>query len=133
MITWKESYSTDIPELDKQHKALFDCANELEKTIEDNALSQRIVDGTLAYLKTYIKVHFGQEEACMNRHNCPIAHKNKEAHQQFIQKFKSMEERIKKDENYVSLVKELHHFLETWLAEHIGKIDSRLKPCVVPM
>ncbi|MDE2027481.1 MAG: hemerythrin family protein [Candidatus Omnitrophica bacterium] len=132
MILWQESYSTGVAELDKQHKALFQCTNELGKAIEDNALSPRIIDETLIYLKKYIQVHFGHEETCMHRFACPIATKNKEAHEKFIQKFKTLEEKIKSDETKDEPIIELHHFLETWLVDHIGRIDTQIKPCAPP-
>ena len=130
MITWQETYSTGIAELDKQHQNLFKYTNDLGQLIKDDAVSKQLLDGTLRFLTKYIEAHFGQEETCMHKHHCPLAEKNKEAHQKFIKNFKSIEEEIKKNDTSDASVKKLHHFLESWLVEHICKIDTQLKPCV---
>ena len=129
MIIWKETYSTGIAELDKQHQNLFKYTNDLGQLIKDDAVSKHLLDGTLKFLTKYIGAHFGQEETCMHKHHCPMAEKNKEAHQKFIRHFKLIEEKINKNNASDDSVKELHHFLENWLVEHICKIDSQLKPC----
>ena len=130
MIIWEEKFSTGVAELDKQHKNLFQYSNDLEECVNNNNFSKVTTDRMLHFLDQYIKVHFSHEEACMFKYFCPIAAKNKEAHQEFIQQFKTTEEKVKDEKNYDAALKELHHFLETWLLEHICKIDIQLKPCV---
>ena len=130
MVTWQEKYSTGVAELDKQHQHLFQYTNDLEDIIRDSAVSKRTVEGILHFLEQYIQVHFGHEETCMFKHQCPIANKNKEAHRKFIETYKATEEKIRNEGATDEILKELHHFLETWLVEHICKIDTQLKPCV---
>jgi len=130
MITWQEKYSTGVEELDKQHKNLFQYSNDLEECVKNRTFSKVTTDRMLRFLDQYIKVHFNHEETCMFKYSCPIASKNKNAHQEFILKFKATEEKVKDDKNYEKALKELHHYLESWLEEHICKIDTQLKPCV---
>lgn len=130
MITWQEKYSTGIAELDKQHKNLFDYTNSLEQIIKDNALSRSSIDGFMRLLDQYIKVHFGHEENCMYKYHCPAAAQNKEAHQKFIERFKMTEDRIRTEDANDQALKDLHQFLESWLVEHICKIDTQIKACV---
>ena len=130
MITWEERYSTGVEELDKQHKNLFKYTNDLEEFINDNALSKETIDRMLHFMDQYIKVHFNHEETCMHKLHCPIASKNQDAHQKFIQKFRATEGKIRNENASNETLRELHHFLETWLVEHICKIDTQLKPCV---
>ena len=130
MITWEEKYSTGVDELDKQHKNLFQYANDLEDCVNNDILSKETTDRMLLFLDQYIKVHFSREETCMYKYLCPVATKNKEAHQRFIREFKATEAKVKGEKNYGKSLKELHCFLETWLIEHICKIDTQLKPCV---
>ena len=130
MIVWEEKYSTGVAELDKQHKNLFNYTNDLGQYVANNFGSQATTQSMLRFLDQYIKVHFNHEESCMYKHLCPIADKNKEAHQQFIKQFKATEEKVKNDGSEDEALKELHHFLETWLVEHICKIDTKLKACV---
>ncbi len=132
MITWQESYSTGVAELDKQHKQLFQYTNELEDMIKTNAVSKHVLEGAMKYLEKYVSVHFGREETCMFKHQCPIASKNKDAHQKFIEKYHWFAAAVKEQGASDEILLNLHHFLETWLVEHICKIDTQLKPCVHP-
>ena len=131
MITWEEKYATGVAELDKQHKNLFKYTNDLEEYLQNNFGSKETTDQMMHFLDQCIKVHFSHEETCMFKHECPVASKNKDAHQKFIKKFRATEEKIKTEESSSDdSLRELHHFLETWLVEHICKIDTQLKPCV---
>ena len=130
MIIWEEKYATGVAELDKQHQQLFQYTNNLEEIIRDNALSKQTIERLLHFLEQYVKVHFNHEETCMFKHQCPIANKNKEAHQKFIEHYIKTEERVKTEGATDAILIDLHHFLETWLVEHICKIDTQLKPCV---
>ena len=130
MIIWEEKFATGVAELDKQHKNLFKYTNDLGEYISNNFGSQATTDRMMRFLGQYIKVHFNHEETCMFKHSCPIANKNQDAHQKFIKKFKETEERIKLEESGDNALRELHHFLETWLVDHICRIDTQLKVCV---
>jgi hemerythrin len=130
MITWEEKFATGIAELDKQHKNLFQYTNDLEDLIRDNAGSRETVETTMTFLERYIESHFGREETCMFKFQCPVAGKNKEAHQKFITKFRETQEKIRNQGDDNQALQELHEFLETWLVDHIGRIDTQLKPCV---
>ena len=136
MIKWQESYSTGVAKLDEQHKSLFKYSNELEESLNSQGVSKETLQRSLHFLERYVKGHFGQEESCMHQFACPAANINKLAHQKFIEAYITFSDRISKDaDNDVDSdapLKELHHFLENWLTEHICKIDTQLKPCVHP-
>ena len=110
MITWQDSYSTGVEELDKQHKAIFQCANELGKTVAYNAVSGRIINGTMNYLKKYIEAHFGKEETCMHKLPAPSPPITKTLSANL---FKAMEEKTKEDETNLATSK---NFIIFWKA-----------------
>jgi hemerythrin len=130
MIKWEESYSTGVEKLDNQHKSLFQFCNDIEGIINDGGISKEFMVSALKYLDQYVKVHFGQEETCMHKHACPIAGTNKIAHEKFIEAFHKFQSRLNEKGDTDGCLEELHHFLETWLVEHICKIDTKLKACV---
>jgi hemerythrin len=130
MIKWQESYSTGIKKLDDQHKSLFDFCNDLEGIIQDGGVSKDILTASLRFLEQYVKVHFGQEETCMFKYACPVADKNKKAHEKFIQAYKDFQSQINEKGDTDGILEKLHHFLEAWLVDHICKIDTQLKSCV---
>ena len=130
MIKWQESYSTGITKLDDQHKSLFEYCNDLEEWLNTGGLSKETLAYTLSFMDRYIKGHFGQEETCMFKYACPIAGKNKIAHDKFIEAFKIFQNKINGDKDSDAPLIEFHHFLKTWLTDHICKIDTQLKSCV---
>jgi hemerythrin len=130
MIEWQDSYSTGIVRLDEQHKTLFLFCNDLEENLKNKTVTKDLLDIELRFLERYAIGHFGQEETCMHKYACPIAKTNKQAHEEFIKKYKDFQKRIISDDAAEEILKELHHFLENWLKNHICKIDSQLKSCV---
>ncbi len=130
MIKWEDAYSTGIIELDKQHRNLFQYCNDLGDGIHSGDISQNVLLQALKFLERYIEVHFGREESCMYKYACPIAEKNKFAHQQFIESFKKFQKMINENSESGVILRELHFFLENWLVEHICRIDVKLKTCV---
>jgi len=130
MIKWNEKFATGVYILDEQHKELFRYSNDLEGILKEGDVSSEMIQAGLKFLEKYVLNHFGQEENCMHQYHCPIAGKNKVAHQKFIKAYRLFEKRISQGEDAYRTLRHLHTFLEKWLVEHICKIDTHLKPCV---
>jgi hemerythrin len=130
MIKWEDSFLTGIAKLDQQHKNLFQYCNDLGDGINSGEISQNVLSQALVFLGKYIKIHFGKEETCMNKYSCPIAEKNKFAHQKFINAYQKFQKMISENKDSGVILRELHYFLENWLIEHICKIDTQLKTCI---
>ena len=130
MIDWEIKFSTGIPELDRQHRNIFKYTNDLGEYLSNNFGSKETTDQMMHFLEQFIKVHFSREETCMNQHKCPMAAKNKAAHEQFTEKFKETVEKIKTKDSDDKSLRELHHYLEEWLTEHVCNVDTHLKKCV---
>jgi hemerythrin len=129
MIKWQADYSVGIYMLDEQHKELFSFCNDIEEILRDGGYSKEFLGQGIKFLEKYVVKHFGQEETCMHQYACPVAKKNKTAHQKFIQAYKTFEKQINDGNDPYRTLKRFHRFLETWLVEHICKIDTQLKPC----
>ena len=130
MIKWQESYSVGVYLLDQQHKELFGFCNDLEDILRDGDVPKGFLEDGLKFLEKYVQAHFGQEETCMHQYACPIAWKNKVAHQKFIQAYRTFSKKIQKDADSYRTLRQLHIFLEKWLVDHICHIDTHLKACV---
>lgn len=128
MIQWDDKYCTGIDKVDEHHKKLFEMLNAFENDIKQGA-GEKACRATLIFLSGYVKNHFGFEEKCMTEYNCPVAGKNFAAHQEFLETFKSFEERLGKEGFTWNLLRELHAAAEEWLVNHICKIDIHLKSC----
>jgi hemerythrin len=86
MITWDESFSTGLPEIDEQHQNLIDKCNEFFQAIV-NGTGRETAGDVLDYLRYYAAWHFEKEETCMEEYRCPAAAANKKAHGEFLDKF----------------------------------------------
>jgi len=84
-VMWKDEYSVGVPDIDKQHKKLFDSISNLEKLVNDDIFEGPEIERLLKFLGAYVQTHFTFEENCMRQHKCPVAAKNKAAHDKFLQ------------------------------------------------
>lgn len=129
LFTWDESMSTGVPELDEAHRRLFECVNELGTAIKEGTGHAGAMR-TLDFLGTYAAQHFGSEEDCMHRHQCPAALTNKKAHTEFLAYFTRMKADCESSGFTNTRLMEMQQALGNWLRNHIMKIDVTLKPCI---
>jgi hemerythrin len=125
-MEWSEAYSTGVPELDVQHEQLFAMVKVLEDALEAG-------DGSRAYgeflrlLTRHVESHFGAEEACMRRHQCPVWQLNQSAHAMFTANLRRMEERHAAEGYSEEAARGTVALMHRWLQEHIARIDVQLK------
>ena len=127
-VTWSETYRVGNPILDRQHRNLFDWINKLEDLIEGRpgaTPANEIID----FLRTYVRTHFCYEEMCMHRLGCPVAGKNRDAHDRFAEVFHAFELRAGRGLT-AQLLRQFHATLEGWLVIHIRRIDVEIRRCV---
>lgn len=129
MINWDNKYSTGDENIDKQHKMLFEFFNDLENAINEGHGSS-YAESSMQFLEDYAKAHFTFEEDCFKRHKCPYAQKNKEAHDMYLDKFLDFKKELDTYGYSDALLKELHHFVEQWIHNHIIEIDTHLLECI---
>lgn len=128
-MKWSEKYATGIDALDDQHKMLFRISDEYRAAL-DAGQGQRVYGLFLGNLEDYARAHFGIEEQCMYRLECPAAQTNSEAHGQFehaVAHFKHLfrEHGFSREE-----AQQVVDFVDRWLDDHIGRIDVQLRSCV---
>lgn len=131
MIRWQKKYETGVKEIDHQHQWLFRFVNSLEEELKQDAQAVD-VEETLKMLAGYAQTHFHYEEDCMHQWKCPFAENNKCAHKQFIEAYENFMERYEREGHSLELAWKIHNMVETWIDNHIGKIDSQLKTYVKP-
>lgn len=127
MIVWSENFATGIPRVDSDHQALIAIINELETALAEGRGSQ-IVDEILARLARYAEDHFLYEEGCMQRHQCPMAGANKQAHLQFTQMIVDARAELTAS-NRALTSRRLHLQLSNWFVNHVLTIDTSLRGC----
>ena len=129
-IVWSDEYATEVGSIDRQHKKLFEYINKLEVCIQKGIFEGPQILDILNFLHTYVKVHFEHEEFCMKKRNCPVAGKNKKAHDDFIAFYEQFvnDYKLNTDPFYHrQQIKKLQTVAESWLVNHICKIDLSIK------
>lgn len=128
-MKWKEAYATGVPEVDKQHKALFAFSEEFRDVL-DHGFGEKSYDLFLEFLSAYADAHFNHEERCMLDHVCPVADRNCAEHASF-RRLIAREEEAHAEHGFarhraLKLLDDIDH----WLDSHICRIDVRLRDCV---
>ena len=128
-IDWNEAYSVGVAEIDAQHQELIRRVNHLYGAIASGR-GQAEIGVTLNFLGEYVAWHFASEEACMARHQCPIAEVNQTAHATFIALFDTLRRRFEHDGPTESLATDLQLQISAWIVNHILRVDTHLRVCV---
>lgn len=118
--------ATDVPEVDRQHRQLFDMVNQLEAAARQGKAREEI-DRMLNFLGDYVQQHFSTEERLMAERHCPSLEKNKQAHAALIKTYTEWRQQYEEKGAKLSLVMELKNILSQWLVSHICGIDRCLK------
>ncbi|ADL68092.1 bacteriohemerythrin [Thermoanaerobacterium thermosaccharolyticum] len=124
MITWREEFRLGVEEIDKQHKRIFDIANEAYDLLKDEFhldKYDRIVD-IIKDLKNYAVYHFDYEENYMKSIGYRKLLSHKVLHDDFKEKINNID-LDKVDENQDEYIKEILNFVVDWIESHILKTD----------
>ena len=86
MFDWKESYTVNIAEIDKQHKKLFKLGEDLAVIISLNDGYDHYdeIVNALHELKKYTIYHFDYEESLMKKYNFNGLDTQRKEHNDFI-------------------------------------------------
>lgn len=121
-ITWSDTLSVGVHEIDDQHKELLNMLNELNKAIE-GGWGKEARKEVINKLVEYTRVHFTTEESVMSISHYPDIEAHKKQHEILID---TVHDYIKKYEHDPSSSSyDLLFFLKRWLTEHIIKSDKR--------
>lgn len=128
MFEWKEQYSCNIAEVDKQHQHLFRLAEELHALLKVGDKFDRYDDihKVLGNLADYTVYHFGYEEKMLKEHGFdPQAFREHEAeHIAFVNKIKHLANQdIDKDQQ--KLLMDALMFAVQWIEKHILDTDKK--------
>jgi len=120
LVTWDQSYSVKVNQIDLEHQKLFDLLNSLHDAMSSGK-GRAIVGQIVAELHTYARTHFQDEEALMQRASYPGLPGHRLEHQRFIARVAEFEKDLAAGKANVVAVLE---FLKDWLSKHIKKVDQ---------
>ena len=120
-LEWIDKYSVNIPEIDIQHKKLFEMINNFhQSTVAGN--STKPIATLIAEMKKYALTHFATEERIMEEKGFPRLKNHKQRHKDFADKVQNLEEKLK--EGKLILPSEIVKFLNEWIVNHIQFEDK---------
>ena len=128
-MKWSVKYATGVERIDTQHKRLFQMSEDFRAAL-DEGRGGRVYGILLDSLTRYARAHFGIEEGCMEQCRCPAAKENKLAHGGFVEVLANFQAGYTERGFDRADAQRLVDFVDQWLADHIGRIDVQLKPCV---
>jgi hemerythrin len=129
MITWDDSMSTGLPDIDAQHKEIIEKFNQFSEAISGRK-GTRVAGDILDFLQFYAVWHFEREEKCMEQYQCPVAETNKQAHAEFVAKFGSFYEQWQNSTMDSELAHRTFWELGDWIENHIRGVYTQLRLCI---
>jgi hemerythrin len=128
-LEWNQRLmTTGVDDIDNQHRELIAKLNQLFDALESGAPDGE-VKSMLKFLGEYATWHFGAEENCMDKYQCPVAQANKQAHASFLEIFGGISNQVQAEGVTAALAIETQQAVSNWIRNHIVKIDTKLRPC----
>lgn len=121
-VQWSEHFSVGIPEIDEQHKTLFDLIDMIHTAILDRKGTAACVK-VLDELVDYTRIHFGLEQSLMHIGQYPEYEAHCALHRELVDEVEALQNKIHSGQAAVSF--ELLHFLRNWLTKHILGEDMK--------
>jgi hemerythrin len=121
-LQWSDDFSVGIPEIDEQHKTLFELINKIHSAILEHK-GTAVCAEVLDELVDYTRIHFGLEQSLMHMGKYPEYEAHCALHRELVSEVVSLQNKIHSGKAAISF--ELLHFLRTWLVKHIMGEDKK--------
>jgi hemerythrin len=122
-ITWDDSYSVGVEELDSQHRALFSRFDALIRACDVGTGREEAVR-MLEFLNGYVMSHFKGEEELQRRYGYPDSERHRKEHMAFARELTSLMEQFREQGPTPRLVATTNQIVAVWLIDHISRMDA---------
>ncbi len=122
----EEVYGTGVPEIDAQHRALFDRLNAL-LTATRGGEGHTHVGEFFQFLAAYAAQHFRSEESAMDCKRCRVRGINRAAHATFREQLTTIRSEYERTGATEGVARQIEVHLCDWFSNHIAKVDVKLK------
>jgi hemerythrin len=122
LITWDESLSVNVAEIDRQHQKLVAMINELHDAMKSGKgkdVMGRIISGLISYTDSHFKV----EEKYFAQFKYPDTAAHMREHAAFVKKVTEFQSDFEGGRLTVSI--DTLYFLRDWLQGHIKGTDKK--------
>jgi len=124
-LEWNQALAIGHPEIDGQHRELFDRANQFFAVVAER---ERQTEIALAfrYLDTYVRFHFAREEKLMRGLRYPGLAEHREEHREYIRRLDSVKSQFESEGDSTAVALALDGLLRLWLLQHVAEADRRV-------
>lgn len=126
LLKWKDEYSMNEIEIDRQHKGLFDLSNEIYHLIEEGIDDDEHFRELFMALNDYSIEHFIYEEIYIQEEGFPGLEEHIEQHLEFNKQLKELCIGANKEMH----IKDIGEFVANWLVKHVTEEDMKYKKFV---
>ena len=116
-IQWSPFFSVSVPELDEDHRRLFDIVNEFFQHHQDGQADDQVFR-VLNRLVDYAEQHFGREERLMEQARYPAYHQHRLEHERLLQEIFRINALW--EEGATADASEVMAFLQEWLQNQLN-------------
>lgn len=128
IMSWTDTYSTGIAEVDQQHKKLIDLINALHDAMAKGQ-AKSVLGKILGELVNYCASHFAMEERLFDQYGYPEAADHKDKHQKMASKVLALQAQF--DQGKATITLDVMDFLQQWLDKHILGTDKKYAPFLI--
>lgn len=121
-IEWTQKHSVAVPDMDQQHRRLFELANVLHEAMRAGR-GTAALSACLDDLYNYTSGHFAAEEDFMKRVHYPLLGEHILEHRQLQQKVEQLRRKLAAGEPVLTM--DVMDFVRDWLDKHIMETDAR--------
>jgi len=122
LITWNDSYSVKVKQMDEQHRKLVEMINQLHDAMKVGQ-GKQVVGDVLNALVSYTKTHFASEESLMKTYGYPGYEDQKKAHDNLVGQVGDIQKKFQ--DGNAPLSQDVMTFLKEWLVKHIQGADQK--------
>ena len=123
LIDWSDKYSIGIPQIDEQHKMLFEGVHRLHEACVANR-GEHVVLEAMVLLENYVRGHFQDEVAFMREHEYPRVEEHRKLHAVFLVGYLELIGEFKESGPSQRLAERMGEMVQCWLVDHIAKADQ---------
>ncbi len=123
-IEWTDDLSTNIIEIDSQHKELFRRVNDLLDAC-GKGKGRDEVGRILAFFQDYTMSHFSSEEQAMKESAYPHYEAHKTEHLDFVDQIADLKQKMMREGVGINIVLLTIRTSVIWLTAHIRRSDRK--------
>ena len=125
---WTEEYSVGDPDIDEDHRGLF----ELIERLQHAPYTDELIAEIIGELEDYARHHFAREEELMARVGYPGLDAHAREHREFVEWLDTVKSTYRRAaESPFEVGDVVNTFLKRWLTRHIMEQDMKYRDYIV--